>query len=138
MVFNLFNVYWPNSAACAQSLCFSIYAISASAAVAHCRRTRKPAFLHLVTTRLFGHAGSDVETAYRSAEEIAAGEASDPVLQTARLLLEAGVATPAQLEALAAKKVGRVRPLRPTADFRKSRLEYSRSSIRPNRPSASE
>ena len=34
-------------------------------------RTGAPAFLHLRTVRLMGHAGSDVETAYRAAVEIA-------------------------------------------------------------------
>ncbi|WP_371687590.1 transketolase C-terminal domain-containing protein [Micromonospora sp. KC721] len=67
------------------------YAVAAEAA-AWVRRHRRPAVLHLRTVRLMGHAGDDVETTYRSAAEIAADEARDPVLATARLLVEAGVA----------------------------------------------
>ena len=68
-----------------------------AAAIERCRATRVPAFLHLKTVRLWGHAGSDVETTYRSLEEIEAVEAGDPLLATARHLLAVGAATPAQL-----------------------------------------
>jgi 2-oxoisovalerate dehydrogenase E1 component len=54
------------------------------------RRTRKPAFLHLRTVRYGGHAGTDVEAAYRSAAEMRAEAARDPILGTARALLAAG------------------------------------------------
>ncbi|MEV0795402.1 thiamine pyrophosphate-dependent enzyme [Kribbella sp. NPDC050459] len=54
------------------------------------RRNRRPAFLRLRTVRLLGHAGSDVETAYRSPAELAADEELDPLLGTARYLLGAG------------------------------------------------
>ncbi|TDD25174.1 MFS transporter [Kribbella turkmenica] len=54
------------------------------------RRNRRPAFLRLRTVRLLGHAGSDVEAAYRSPAELAADEELDPLLGTARLLLGAG------------------------------------------------
>ena len=40
-------------------------------AVRFVRGARRPAFLHLRTVRLWGHAGSDAEQSYRSAEEIA-------------------------------------------------------------------
>ena len=59
---------------------------AATAAIAYCRRTRRPTFLHLRVVRLLGHAGSDVEGAYRDAAAIAADEARDPLLGTARLL----------------------------------------------------
>ncbi|MGC5020931.1 thiamine pyrophosphate-dependent enzyme [Micromonospora sp. DT47] len=72
------------------------YAVAAEAA-AWVRRHRRPAVLHLRTVRLMGHAGADAETAYRSVAEIAADEARDPVLATARLLVEAGVATGEEL-----------------------------------------
>lgn len=52
------------------------------------RKQRKPAFLHMECVRLFGHAGSDVETAYLEREEIEAAEANDPLLYSARLLIE--------------------------------------------------
>jgi 2-oxoisovalerate dehydrogenase E1 component len=69
----------------------------ASMAVAHVRERRAPALLHLRTVRLMGHAGADLETAYRSAEAILAAEARDPLLGSARTLVEAGVMTPAQI-----------------------------------------
>lgn len=58
----------------------------------HLARTwRMPVFLHLRTVRLGGHAGSDVESAYRGPAEIAADLARDPLLGTARYLIAAGV-----------------------------------------------
>ncbi|MFC4536789.1 thiamine pyrophosphate-dependent enzyme [Sphaerisporangium dianthi] len=63
-------------------------------AVEHVRTRRSPAFLHLRTVRLMGHAGSDVESAYRAPREIAADLARDPLVATARTLVEAGLATP--------------------------------------------
>jgi 2-oxoisovalerate dehydrogenase E1 component len=71
-----------------------------AAAVEHCRGTRSPTFLHLKTTRLWGHAGSDVETSYRTLEEIEGIERRDPLLANARLLVESGAATPEELRAL--------------------------------------
>lgn len=66
---------------------------AATAAANWVRRHRRPAFLHLTTVRLMGHAGSDVESSYRTTADIAADHALDPVLGTARLLIEAGVLT---------------------------------------------
>src|SRR5436305_1960943 len=66
---------------------------TAAAAAAHVRQRRAPAFLHLSVTRLGGHAGSDAEAAYRSPAEIAEAAARDPLLGTARLLIEAGAVT---------------------------------------------
>jgi len=60
-------------------------------AVEWVREHRRPAFLHLRTVRLMGHAGSDVEAAYRTPAEIAASEAADPLTVTARLLAERGI-----------------------------------------------
>jgi 2-oxoisovalerate dehydrogenase E1 component len=57
------------------------------------RRNRRPAFLRLRTVRLLGHAGSDVEAAYRSPAELAADEELDPLLGTARYLLGSGFTT---------------------------------------------
>ncbi len=64
-------------------------------AVALCRERRVPVFLHLSCVRLMGHAGSDVETEYRSAEAIARDEARDPLLAVARQIVDAGVLTTA-------------------------------------------
>ncbi|MFN7270097.1 MAG: thiamine pyrophosphate-dependent enzyme [Cereibacter sp.] len=55
------------------------------------RHRRKPAFLHLRTIRLYGHAGADVPTTYLSREEVEAEEAQDPLLHSVRLLSQAGV-----------------------------------------------
>ncbi|AEV76260.1 pyruvate/2-oxoglutarate dehydrogenase complex, dehydrogenase component beta subunit [Mycolicibacterium rhodesiae NBB3] len=70
----------------------------AAAAAAHWVRTRRrPAFLHLSTVRLMAHAGSDYEPAYRRPDEIAADYERDPVLCTARLLIDAGMLSPADV-----------------------------------------
>ncbi|MFC4585525.1 thiamine pyrophosphate-dependent enzyme [Sphaerisporangium corydalis] len=66
-------------------------------AVEHVRTRRSPAFLHLRTVRLMGHAGSDVEPAYRAPREIAADLARDPLLATAKLLVDAGLTDPEEL-----------------------------------------
>ena len=60
-------------------------------AVEHCRRTRRPTFLHLRTTRIMGHAGTDFEIEWRSIEELVALEAGDPLLRTAAIALESGL-----------------------------------------------
>ena len=77
-------------------------------AIRTCRSARTPVFLRLETVRLWGHAGSDVETAYRTVEEIEATEARDPLLAAARRLVELGAATPAQLRAIVAGTRARV------------------------------
>ena len=61
------------------------------AAVEHCRRTRRPTFLHLRTTRIMGHAGTDFEIEWRSVEELCAVEATDPLLRSAAIALESGL-----------------------------------------------
>ncbi len=66
-------------------------------AVAWVRRHRRPAVLHLSTVRLMGHAGADAESAYRTPGEIAADVIADPVVATARRLVEAGLASGAEL-----------------------------------------
>jgi 2-oxoisovalerate dehydrogenase E1 component len=72
-------------------------------AVEHCRRARGPVFLHLETTRLWGHAGSDVESGYRTPQDIAFGEDRDPLPASARRLIELGAASPEQLRDLVAR-----------------------------------
>lgn len=69
----------------------------ALAAVEHVRTRRSPALLRLSTVRLMGHAGSDVELSYRTKREINADLERDPLVTTARLLVEAGLATPDEL-----------------------------------------
>src|SRR5690606_41320757 len=64
------------------------------------RTRKKPAFLHVGTVRLYGHAGADVPTPYLSREEVEAEEANDPLLHAVRLLREAGALTPAEALAM--------------------------------------
>ena len=73
---------------------------AAARAIALCRAERRPVFLHLETVRLFGHAGSDVELAYRTLDAIAADEARDPLARNAAHLIETGCATSEELAAL--------------------------------------
>ena len=54
------------------------------------RKRRKPAFLHIRTIRLYGHAGADVPTTYMARAEVEAEEANDPLLHSVRLLEQAG------------------------------------------------
>ncbi len=70
------------------------------AAVEHCRRTRRPTFLHLRTTRIMGHAGTDFEIEWRPIEELVAVEAGDPLLRSAAIALESGLMSPPQILAL--------------------------------------
>ncbi|WP_155373313.1 thiamine pyrophosphate-dependent enzyme [Catellatospora vulcania] len=72
------------------------YAVARSA-VSWVRRHRRPAVLHLRTVRLMGHAGADAELAYRTPAEIEHDLALDPLLRTARLLVDAGQASPMEL-----------------------------------------
>lgn len=64
-----------------------------SEAAAFVRQRRKPAFLHLRTVRLYGHAGADVATSYLPKAEVEADEDNDPLLHSVRLLEEAGALT---------------------------------------------
>jgi 2-oxoisovalerate dehydrogenase E1 component len=59
-------------------------------AVRHARLRRKPVFLHMRTVRLMGHAGADVEASYSAIEAIEANEGQDPLLHSARILLQHG------------------------------------------------
>ena len=67
-------------------------------AVEHCRSTRRPTFLHLKTTRLMGHAGTDFEIEWRSIEELVALEGDRSVVAfgrdraRVRALHQAGIA----------------------------------------------
>ncbi|MEO5962949.1 MAG: thiamine pyrophosphate-dependent enzyme [Thermomonas sp.] len=69
-------------------------------AVEHCRRTRRPTFLHLRTTRIMGHAGSDFEIEWRRIEELCAVEAGDPLLRSAGIALETGLMSKDEVLAL--------------------------------------
>ncbi len=63
------------------------------------RKHKKPVFLHMQCVRLYGHAGSDIQSAYLSKPDIEASEANDPLLHGARLVKELGAMTYAETEA---------------------------------------
>jgi len=73
-----FNAAGDDTMACLQA---------ATAAAKWVRHRRAPAFLHLRTVRLMGHAGSDVESGYRSRTEILDDYERDPLLATAKHLV---------------------------------------------------
>jgi 2-oxoisovalerate dehydrogenase E1 component len=62
-------------------------------AVYHCRTMRRPTFLHLRTTRIMGHAGTDFEIEWRSVAELVEVESTDPLLCSAAIALESGLET---------------------------------------------
>jgi len=74
---------------------YETYAIARQAAD-YVRTRRKPAFLHLKTVRLYGHAGADVPTTYLRKSEVEADEANDPLLHSVRLLDQAAALSPDQ------------------------------------------
>jgi 2-oxoisovalerate dehydrogenase E1 component len=112
----------------------------AAAAIAHCRRTRKPVFLHLHTVRLWGHAGTDAEISYHSVAEIEATEARDPLLANARMLVATGAATPDELREMvrdvqarieaAAAQVVRAPKLTSVAEIVRPLAPYDETAIR--------
>src|SRR5690625_2525879 len=60
------------------------------AAVADCRRNRRPVFLHLKTTRLMGHAGPDFEIEYPSMAELESSGARDRLTAPAEAVIGRG------------------------------------------------
>ncbi len=52
------------------------------------RKKRRPVFLHFRCIRMLGHAGSDIETEYRTVHEIEKIEAQDPLIHSAKILLD--------------------------------------------------
>jgi 2-oxoisovalerate dehydrogenase E1 component len=70
---------------------------TAIAAAAWVRAHRRPAFLHVSMVRFGGRAGSDVESAYRSSDQVRDDYTRDPLLGTARALIQASIASPNEL-----------------------------------------
>lgn len=66
------------------------------ALVDHVREGGQPAFVHLDTVRFLGHAGTDVETAYRSPAELTEDRHRDPIIGAVQLALDVGVCTAAE------------------------------------------
>jgi 2-oxoisovalerate dehydrogenase E1 component len=63
----------------------------------HARARRKPVFLHMEMVRLYGHAGSDLQSSYLSKTQIEADEERDPLLFSAALMVEQGLLTEDQM-----------------------------------------
>ncbi|MEM6411171.1 MAG: thiamine pyrophosphate-dependent enzyme, partial [Pseudomonadota bacterium] len=61
------------------------------------RRYRKPVFLHKNCVRLYGHAGSDIQSAYLDKQEIERSETNDPLLHGAALMIATGCMTSAEI-----------------------------------------
>lgn len=66
-------------------------------AVDYCRQERKPVFLHLKTTRLMGHAGTDFEVDYRCLAELEACEAQDPLLKSVASIMNHNLMSSSQI-----------------------------------------
>jgi 2-oxoisovalerate dehydrogenase E1 component len=101
------------------------------------RSRRKPAFLHLRTIRLYGHAGADVPTTYLSRDEVEAEEAHDPLLHAVRLLDTAGALPSAQALAIYTDTNARITRIAAEAVTRprlKTAADVMASLIPPARP----
>jgi 2-oxoisovalerate dehydrogenase E1 component len=61
------------------------------------RLRRRPVFLHMDMVRLYGHAGSDVQSAYLSKALIEADEERDPLVHSAALLVEQDLLSGAEI-----------------------------------------
>ena len=81
---------------------FETYAV-AQAAVAHARAGKGPVALHADVVRLLPHSSSDDHKKYRTAESIEADRRRDPIATFAARLIEAGVMTDADVEAMRAE-----------------------------------
>ena len=65
-----------------------------------CRKQRCPIFLHMKTVRLMGHAGSDIEVGYKSLSDIEKIESNDPLLHSARIMIEKKCLTSSEILSL--------------------------------------
>ena len=104
-------------------------------ALRYARQYHQPVFLHMRTLRLFGHAGSDTEIAYRSRSELEAEEAQDPLLHSARLLLESGILDAEQIVGLYDEIKERVTNIAAVAIARPklTSIEQVKASLAPQR-----
>ena len=69
-------------------------------AVEHCRSRKGPALVHAKVIRPYSHSLSDDEKLYRPVEELQADAAKDPIKTFAEFLMNEGIMTSEQLEAL--------------------------------------
>ena len=117
---------------------YEAYATALEAAE-YVRTRRKPAFLHLRTVRLYGHAGADVPTTYLAKAEVEADEANDPLLHSVRLLAEAGALEPQEALKIYNDTCARVERIRAeviTRPHLKTGAEVAASLIPPARACA--
>jgi 2-oxoisovalerate dehydrogenase E1 component len=110
---------------------------AAASAVDYVRAERRPAILHLRVVRLLGHAGSDVETMYRSLDQIEETEELDPLIASARILVEAGAATPEEIVATYEQTRARIQALAEEASER-PKLGSAAEVVAPLAPRADE
>jgi len=73
---------------------------AAGEAVRYARERKGPAMIHAHCVRPYSHSMSDDERMYRTNEELATQDARCPLKRTRALLLEAGIASREELEAL--------------------------------------
>lgn len=92
---------------------------AAREAIDYVRSRQRPAFFHLRTVRLMGHAGSDVEANHMPLEQIEANEKNDPLLAFAALLLRTGAISREQILALVRDTDARLRRAAVEANTRK-------------------
>jgi 2-oxoisovalerate dehydrogenase E1 component len=103
------------------------------AAIDHVRTKRQPAFLHLRTVRLWGHAGSDAEQSYRTSAQLAEVESRDPLVRNAQYLVRSGAATSGDLAELVSEARGRVLAVGEEAT-RRPRLQTTEEVVAPMAP----
>ncbi|MBM4184606.1 MAG: dehydrogenase [Gemmatimonadetes bacterium] len=72
-------------------------------AVGYTRRRRRPSLVHAHCTRPYSHSMSEDESDYRTEEERSAQRERDPLTRAHALLVDLGIATPEELDALAAE-----------------------------------
>ncbi len=102
--------------------------LKAGQAERYARNRRKPVFLHTKTVRLLGHAGSDVETTYSTLSKIEAIEFNDPLLHSARIALEHGLATATEIVDIYKTLESRLAAI---AEYSKTRPKYlTREDVR--------
>ena len=119
--------------------------IQATKAEKICRIKRVPIFLHMKTVRLMGHAGSDVEVGYRDIKDIEEDERNDPLMHSARIMIENSCLTKEEVVSLYEKtrtQVGHVfenaisRPkLKKVSEVMASIVSNKHTRTRPKYPS---
>ncbi|NOD85630.1 thiamine pyrophosphate-dependent enzyme [Ruegeria sp. HKCCD6119] len=117
---------------------FDTYRVAQQAAD-YVRSRRKPAFLHVRTVRLYGHAGADMPTTYMPKAEVEAEEANDPLLHSVRLLDQCGAMSPEHALSVyndTCARVARVAEQAITRPRLQNATEVMASLIPPARPCA--